>query len=259
MTDDKEKINRDESRDPNSEQNKSLENMTDEEIHDIALKSVSNMTEEEINKKGAEVKKKHLFAFGFFLTLSVCSLVLAVLCIVFNKISIVAIFIPIFIVAVCFTFKNMKPSQFKYSYRDWVLYENEINTKRVRSEVITTQKKLHDMETIDNKKIKSAKIVDSYTEYSDKLHAFLNYQEIIQTRIYKFLVTFEDDTSKVYTVKEGSKEYNKFMMFLSDEKEEADKSNRISSADELKKYKELLDIGAITQEEYNQKKENLLK
>lgn len=35
-------------------------------------------------------------------------------------------------------------------------------------------------------------------------------------------------------------------------------SNPISSADELKKYKELLDSGAITQEEYDKKKKELL-
>ena len=32
----------------------------------------------------------------------------------------------------------------------------------------------------------------------------------------------------------------------------------ISAADELKKFKELLDLGAITQEEYNTKKKQLL-
>ncbi len=35
-------------------------------------------------------------------------------------------------------------------------------------------------------------------------------------------------------------------------------STRDSSADEIKKYKELLDMGAITQEEYDQKKKELL-
>ena len=35
-------------------------------------------------------------------------------------------------------------------------------------------------------------------------------------------------------------------------------SNTVSDADELKKYKELLDCGAITQEEFDQKKKQLL-
>ena len=34
--------------------------------------------------------------------------------------------------------------------------------------------------------------------------------------------------------------------------------NNSSNADELKKYKELLDMGAISQEEYDQKKKELL-
>ncbi len=38
----------------------------------------------------------------------------------------------------------------------------------------------------------------------------------------------------------------------------ASKDANISSADEIKKYKELLDIGAITQEEYDAKKKQIL-
>ena len=34
--------------------------------------------------------------------------------------------------------------------------------------------------------------------------------------------------------------------------------NNLSAADEIKKYKELLDLGIITQEEFDQKKKQLL-
>ena len=34
--------------------------------------------------------------------------------------------------------------------------------------------------------------------------------------------------------------------------------NNVSAADEIRKYKELLDMGAITQEEYDAKKKQLL-
>ena len=46
---------------------------------------------------------------------------------------------------------------------------------------------------------------------------------------------------------------------FNDYKENGETSNHtISNADELKKYKELLDSGAITQEEYDKKKKELL-
>jgi hypothetical protein len=41
-----------------------------------------------------------------------------------------------------------------------------------------------------------------------------NVQEIIQTRIYKFKVVFEDNTSTVVETKENSAEYIKFMAHL---------------------------------------------
>lgn len=114
------------------------------------------------------------------------------------------------------------------------------------------------MSSVDGKKIKKTKIIDSYTEYSDKLHGFLNYQEIRQHRIYKFLVTFEDGSTGIYTAEQGTTLYKKLIFNL----EKVDETNNIeenrSSADEIMKYKQLLDAGAITQEEYEQKKQKLL-
>ena len=45
---------------------------------------------------------------------------------------------------------------------------------------------------------------------------------------------------------------------ISNYDEKSTKNVVLSPADELKKYKELLDIGAITNEEYEQKKKELL-
>ncbi|WP_242831373.1 SHOCT domain-containing protein [Desulfitobacterium dehalogenans] len=40
--------------------------------------------------------------------------------------------------------------------------------------------------------------------------------------------------------------------------EQDEKNTSLSAADEIKKYKELLDIGAISQDEYEAKKKQLL-
>jgi len=110
----------------------------------------------------------------------------------------------------------------------------------------------------EGKKIKYTLIIDSYTEYSDKLHAFLNYQEIIQTRYYKFKVVLEDDTSVIVDVKEDSEDYIKFMKYLNDD-EEIIKIKNIDTTEEIRKYKKLYDDGIITKEEFENKKKDLLK
>ena len=57
------------------------------------------------------------------------------------------------------------------------------------------QKNVYYRLSVEN--IKAVTILDSYTEVSDKLHAFLNYQEIIQTRVYKFSVDYKEDRKSV--------------------------------------------------------------
>ncbi|WP_242835380.1 SHOCT domain-containing protein [Desulfitobacterium sp. PCE1] len=48
----------------------------------------------------------------------------------------------------------------------------------------------------------------------------------------------------------------KIQSYLTNEQDE--KNTSLSAADEIKKYKELLDIGAISQDEYEAKKKQLL-
>ncbi len=109
--------------------------------------------------------------------------------------------------------------------------------------------------SVDN--IKSVMILDSYTEVSDKLHAVLNYQEIILTRVYKFKVDYNDGTSKIITAAEGSEEYSVLITRVKVATE-----NQINLLDnnieQLKKYKKLLDDGIITLEEFETKKKELL-
>lgn len=109
----------------------------------------------------------------------------------------------------------------------------------------------------DTSNIKSVILIDSYTEYSDKLHAVLNYQEIIQTRYYKFKVTYLNGCIKIITAKEDSKEYNALITFLENSSESP--AQTIDNADLIKKYKQLFDEGIITQEEFDKKKTELLK
>lgn len=107
-------------------------------------------------------------------------------------------------------------------------------------------------------KIKSVSILDSYTEYSDKLHAVLNYQEIIQTRVYKFKVDYIDGNSKVITAAENSEEYNLLVPYINKNAEIEINSQNNDNIAKLREYKQLLDDGIITQEEFETKKKELL-
>lgn len=100
-------------------------------------------------------------------------------------------------------------------------------------------------------------IIDSYTEVTDKLHALLNYQEVIQTRYYKFKVDYKDGHSKIVTEAEGSIRYKNLIKLLNIGSE-TEKKQTSDSTEELRKYKMLLDDGIITQEEFEQKKKEIL-
>ena len=84
-------------------------------------------------------------------------------------------------------------------------------------------------------------------------HAFF-----IQNRIYKFLVTYEDNSTEIFTAEEGTKLYNKLILYIDKGGNSQPVVSKRSSADEILKYKNLLDAGAITPEEYDQKKKKLL-
>ncbi len=105
-------------------------------------------------------------------------------------------------------------------------------------------------------KIKSVTIIDSYTEYSDKLHAVLNYREIIQTRVYKFKIDYNDGTTNIITAAEGSEEYS---VLITRVRSATDSQTELpNSIEKLREYKKLLDDGIIAQEEFEAKKKELL-
>lgn len=94
---------------------------------------------------------------------------------------------------------------------------------------------------------------------SDKLHAILNYQEIIQTRVYKFKVDYKDGTSNIVTATENSEEYNVLMPLVNKNLDtQAPTMPDKSNIEKIREYKQLLDDGIITQEEFEEKKRELL-
>lgn len=123
--------------------------------------------------------------------------------------------------------------------------------RQLKIEIEIETKNKMDPNYVDYTSIVKVTLVDSYTEVSDKLHAVLNYQEIIQTRYYKFKVDFKDGTSKIVTAQENSENYNKLMSLIGTEKPQ-------DRTEELRKYKELLDAGVITEEEFEAKKKQIL-
>lgn len=245
----------------------------DEYINTYVEKQIQNFSQDDLLKKGSEIKTKNkknfilLFSLScIFLCLAVVSFILGAL--VLDKfLTLGAVLTFVFIVL--FIFMSTKIKFLKANEKDCVRFELEHDIKAQIKEFINIEKEIEetnksllalDPEYIDGKKIKTVQIVDSYTTYSDKLHAVLNYQEIIQHRVYKFLVTFEDDTTSLYTTEEGTNVYNKLIVHINKKiSKTGTSSSPKSSADELAKYKNLLDDGAITQEEYEQKKKELLK
>lgn len=120
------------------------------------------------------------------------------------------------------------------------------------------QQEIIDSKQIDGRYIKHVKIIDSYTMVTDKLHPFLNFQEVIQHRYYKFQVVFEDESSKIYEEEEGSTNYNKLIKWVGKDLPQESGQKSETAADEIRKFKALLDEGIISIEEFEKKKHDLL-
>lgn len=239
------------------------------DVEDLVSKKLKNLSDEEIEKQGKKIYRDKKISFivaciisGFVFLSGIVVLIvgaclnwsggsksgylgLCIGCMVFG------------IIILLVTIRQINPKMFKWSAKEWVTFEEKKKLEEVNKDVQKAKDTIDYFKQIDGKEIKSVFVVDTYTEYSDKLHAILNYQEIIQTRMYKFLVTFEDGSSKFYTEKEGSKKYNILIQHVNFESS-SNESPMISNADELRKFKELLDEGVISQEEFDKKKNELL-
>lgn len=146
---------------------------------------------------------------------------------------------------------------------DEIKVKNHIQRLELQKEIKNKQrqqalfKNVHYRLDFDN--IIKVSILDSYTEVSDKLHAILNYQEIIQTRVYKFKVDYRDGTSSVITATENSEEYNALIPLVNKNSDmQIPTTPEKNNIGKLREYKQLLDEGIITQEEFNEKKKELL-
>ena len=147
----------------------------------------------------------------------------------------------------------------------WMLiYESKMTEEKKIKNTIKTQirKEAEQKEwresVYDDENIVRVTLIDSYTEVHDKLHAILNYQEIIQTRYYKFKVDYSNGKSVIVTTEDGSTEYCNLIRRLNSGESETSADNVKNSAEELREYKELLDEGIITEEEFNERKKKLL-
>ena len=133
---------------------------------------------------------------------------------------------------------------------------------QIRQEVKEKEREIREKEwrksVYDDENIVRVTLIDSYTELHDKLHAILNYQEIIQTRYYKFKVDYSNGKSVIVTTEDGSTEYRNLIRRLNSGESETSADNVKNSAEELREYKELLDEGIITEEEFNERKKKLL-
>ena len=142
-------------------------------------------------------------------------------------------------------------SERKISDEKKIKKELKVNIKR-ENNIKQINKELF----IDNNIINVA-IIDAYTEVSDKLHAILDFQEIIQTRYYKFKVDYKDGSSKIVTEQEGSTKCNNLLKLVNTNPNNTIKQ-QVDQTEELRKYKKLMDDGVITKEEFEQKKKQLL-
>ncbi len=229
-------------------ENNDMENDMDDRLDEMVNEKLDKLTSNEIDSigKSAKFARKFLAVVSYFYGL--CMLVTCILGFVQGKLEtglggLLATIILFVIPPNTFCRKSEINKDNRY-----------FAYKKIRNEI---KKQSFNK----GKEIKSVVIIDSFTEFSDKLHAILNYQEIIQTRYYKFQVTYTDNTVEIITTKDGSAKYRKLIQYLnkatSGQTSINDKEH-ISQADELRKYKTLLDDKIITEEEYEEKKKQLL-
>lgn len=234
-----------------------------ENIDDLVKSKLSVHTEDELNQLGKDYRKKQRKQQTF--NLIILTLIIFISFIIFVKIKNITFLICLAFLLICFVLPFCVVTIYNLNDINKIKSDKELYIRKIKRDILKEQeikqKEQEEREAakhIDGKEIKSVLLIDSYTELSDKLHAFLNYQEIIQTRIYKFKVFFMDNTSKVYTTEENSKLYNKLIKFLNNNENQNVTSVNLDPTEELRKYKSLLDDNIITEEEFNKKKSELL-
>ena len=245
---------------------KNLRDLTKENIDELAELRLSKMSDEEIKNSAKNFRKNLLIYQIFCLILATVSIIFISISFVLSIYQLTAIFGIMFIISLTsFIVLRCKKPNLKNKDKDCVFYILVKEITKTRNEFIELEEKLDSLDKqlnfLNGKRIKSASIIDTYTEYTDKLHAILNYQEIIQHRMYKFLVYFEDSTSQVFTAEQGTNLYNKLIKHIrvNDSQETLTTKTKKDSISQIREYKKLLDDGIITEEEFQNKKNELLK
>lgn len=229
------------------------------EIEYLAKKQLKSLNTEEIEKLGKSKRTSMISAFVSLITFSVIYMIIAIAGIIINYQSNFVLPLVISFICLLIGFCVVKPKELKNKDNSyWALKYLKQELKNKVSSVENERNRNIKRNRFYEKEIKYTEILDAYTEYSDKLHAFLNYQEIIQTRIYKFKVVYESGESEIVDIKEGTEEYLHLMKYINENKKSNGGQN-IDITEEIRKYKKLYEDGIITQEEFEQKKKELLK
>ena len=235
-------------------------------MEDKIKNKIEKLTNEQVEKIGKKEKTHHLLWMYVSFCILIISFLSAIGLMVLNFIMkphiAVTIFLYVFIIffiaaGIFFIIHMNKERRIIKSKKDiiqWTYYKIEQDI--IKQEKIDKEQERLRLESkqINGKNIKTVTMIDSYTEVRDKLHAFLNWQEIIQVRIYKFNVFFDDLSSGVYTAEENSPLYNKLIKFINSM--EKDSNSNITK--QIKEFKDLLDQNIITLEEFENKKKELL-
>ena len=214
---------------------------------EMAQAKLKEMSEEEIFSVGNKEKKKYQILSIIAYVLMALTLIMSITCFILpncTDIGIVTLvfLIPCVIIMVVKGFLDKKKSM-----EDWAL-------ARLQTEYLSHSFLIE--EDVD-KNITKVTLLDCYSEVTDKLDPILIYQEIIQTRYYKFKVDYRDGHSEIITEIEGSARCLNLLRLV-DNNSAKENKNVEDKTEELRKYKKLLDEGIITEEEFTKKKKQIL-
>ena len=213
------------------------------EIWSKAEENVKLLSEDDKKKKAKQQKEGHIAILAGFGVFVFFAFALGIVCLILGEIGIGIMSIVIALLGSIYPIFVLKDTVKKDT--------NYFATLNEYSSLMRNQSQTKINAT---KTIKEVVLLDARTVVTDKLHAVLNWQEIKQTRVYSFKITYEDNTEQILNVEEGSKDY----LFLISKVKQPSVKEQKSNTEKIREYKKLLDDGIITQEDFDKKKNELL-